>query len=239
MTQQQSLYFLSDNVHDLPDASLALTDPDGLVAVGGDLSTERLIFLYRHGFFPWYNRPDPILWWHPSKRCILQPKLFHASRSLKKSIRQFKGDIRVNSDFHQVIQNCSDQRKHQEGTWISDEIIKAFTILHQQGYAHSIEVWLDNRLVGGLYGVAMGEVFFGESMFSTLNNASKYALCALCRAAPLLNIRLIDCQIESKHIMSLGAEVIPRQSFINNLTSVIPQAIENKQLQITKKLSLI
>jgi len=237
MGLQRNILLLSDAFDDLPDPNNALTDPDGLAAVGGDLSTDRLLFLYQHGFFPWYSAPDPILWWHPSKRCLLFPAAFHCSRSLKKDIRRFNGEIRINHAFQQVIQHCSDQRKHLEGTWISNEIIDAFTKLHQQGYAHSIEVWLDDRLVGGFYGIAMGELFFGESMFSLIDNASKYALYAFCQAAQEFGIE-IDCQVESNHIMSLGAQLMPRKTFIKSLSQYIPNTRKNFALLQSKALTL-
>ncbi|TBR44302.1 leucyl/phenylalanyl-tRNA--protein transferase [Marinomonas agarivorans] len=223
MNQQNRILFL-ENVFDLPNPEFALVDPDGLVAVSPDLAPERLLFLYQHGFFPWYSPPDPMLWWHPSNRCVLQPQHFHCSRSLKKAFARFKkqqGEIRVNYAFDDVIHHCCHLRQNEEGTWISPDIIESFTHLHQQGYAHSVEVWHNNQLVGGFYGLAIGQIFFGESMFSLVPNASKFALLALCQNAEALGIELIDCQVESEHLLSLGAELMPRASFVEQLAHLI------------------
>lgn len=224
MSQQKSIIFL-EHPFDLPNPHQALTEPDGLVAVSADLAPERLLFLYQHGFFPWYSPPDPMYWWHPSMRCVLSPKNFHCSRSLKKAITRFQkhtqGEIRLNHAFNAVIQQCRQLRQDKEGTWISAEIMDAFNKLHQQGYAHSVEVWQNDELVGGFYGLAIGKMFFGESMFSLIPNASKFALWALCQKAPYLGIELIDCQVESEHLLSLGAELIPRTNFIAQLACYI------------------
>lgn len=238
MNEQKQLLIFSDDLYELPDPNLALDDPDGLAAIGGDLSTERLIHLYQHGFFPWYSDPDPILWWHPAMRCQLAPSSFHCSKSLKKHIRQFSGEIKVNQAFIEVIQHCAQLRMDQEGTWISDEIKNAFIELHKKGFAHSIEVWRDNTLVGGFYGIAMGRFFFGESMFSLEKNASKLALYALCLHANSLNIDIIDCQVESDHLMSLGANLVKRSDFMTQLKSAIPKAKRNKSLLQQTSLSL-
>jgi len=227
MSEEKQLLILSDDIFELPEPLLALDDPDGLAAVGGDLKPERLIHLYQHGFFPWYSDPDPILWWHPAMRCQLNPAKFHCSKSLKKHIRQFSGQIKVNHAFEDVIQHCAQLRMEQEGTWISDEIKDAFIELHHQGYAHSIEVWNNNKLVGGFYGIAMGRFFFGESMFSLEANASKLALFSLCSNASKLNIDLIDCQVESEHLMSLGANLVPRLAFLQQLKKAIPSPEKN------------
>lgn len=230
MNEQKQLLILSEDILELPDPNLALDDPDGLAAIGGDLSIERLTHLYQHGFFPWYSESDPILWWHPSLRCQLNPNQFHCSKSLKKHIRKFSGQIRVNTEFETVIKHCAQLRQEQEGTWISDEIISAFIELHNAGYAHSIEVWQDNRLIGGFYGVAMGRFFFGESMFSLEANTSKLALYGLCENAKALDIDYIDCQVESEHLMSLGANLVPRKRFLQQLQKAIPKADKNTNL---------
>ncbi|MGB0941832.1 MAG: leucyl/phenylalanyl-tRNA--protein transferase [Marinomonas sp.] len=230
MNEQKQLLILSEDILELPDPNLALDDPDGLAAIGGDLSNRRLIHLYQHGFFPWYSESDPILWWHPSLRCQLNPSNFHCSKSLKKHIRKFSGQIRINTEFETVIQHCAQLRQEQEGTWISDEIVSAFVKLHNTGYAHSIEVWQDKQLIGGFYGVAMGRFFFGESMFSLEANASKLALYSLCLNANALGIEHIDCQVESEHLMSLGASLIPRKNFIEQLQQAIPKPEKNQNL---------
>lgn len=228
MSAEKQLLILSEDTFELPDPTLALDDPDGLAAVGGDLKPERLIHLYQYGFFPWYSEPDPILWWHPSLRCQLRPEKFHTSKSLKKHIRQFSGAITINRTFETVISHCAQLRQEQEGTWISNEISEAFINLHKQGYAHSIEVWRNNKLIGGFYGIAMGRVFFGESMFSLEPNASKLALYCLCQKAKELNIDFIDCQVESEHLTSLGANLVPRTVFLQQLEKAIPQPTKNK-----------
>lgn len=230
MNEQKQLLILSEDILELPDPNLALDDPDGLAAIGGDLSSERLIHLYQHGFFPWYSESDPILWWHPSLRCQLNPSQFHCSKSLKKHIRKFSGQIRINTEFETVIQHCAQLRQEQEGTWISDEIVSAFVKLHNAGYAHSIEVWQGKQLIGGFYGVAMGRFFFGESMFSLEANASKLALYSLCLNAKSLGIEHIDCQVESEHLMSLGASLVPRKNFIQQLQQAIPKPEKNQNL---------
>lgn len=233
MSEQKQLLILTEDIFELPEPLLALDDPDGLAAAGGDLKPERLIHLYQHGFFPWYSDPDPILWWHPAMRCQLAPSSFHCSKSLKKHLRQFSGQIKVNHAFKDVIQHCAQLRMANEGTWISDDIQSAFIELHNQGYAHSIEVWKDDKLIGGFYGIAMGRFFFGESMFSLEANASKIALYSLCSNASQLNIDFIDCQIESEHLMSLGAKLVPRLDFLAQLEKAIP--IPNKNPLLSQK----
>ncbi|GAB3481401.1 leucyl/phenylalanyl-tRNA--protein transferase [Marinomonas epiphytica] len=225
------LLLLSESPYETPDPNKALADPDGLAAVGGDLSSERLIHLYSKGFFPWFSEPDPILWWHPSERCTLNPALFHQSRSLSKAIKKAPWCYSFNQAFDQVIEHCADLRKHQEGTWISPEIQQAYRHLHTQGYAHSIEIWLNDELVGGFYGVAIGKMFFGESMFSLKANASKVALSTFCRLAQSLDIALIDCQVESEHLMSLGAELTPRTKFIRLLEELTYPLEKNRKLE--------
>ncbi|EAQ63817.1 Leucyltransferase [Marinomonas sp. MED121] len=230
MSLEKQLLILSEDIYELPNPQLALDDPEGLSAIGGDLTTERLIHLYQHGFFPWYSDADPILWWHPAQRCQLLPYEFHLSKSLKKHTKRFSGSIKINTAFHETIQYCRQQRQEMEGTWISNDIQQAFTLLHKLGFAHSIEVWKDESLIGGLYGIALGEFFFGESMFSLEANASKLALHSLCLNADILGIKYIDCQVESDHLMSLGARLIPRNDFIQQLKQAIPTKCKNTEL---------
>lgn len=227
---EPELVLLSESPFDTPDAHRALHDPEGLCAIGGDLSPERLIHLYQHGFFPWYSDPDPILWWHPAHRCTLDPEQFHTSKSLKKSLKRHSWRVTCNQDFAQVIQHCAQLREQKEGTWISPDIQNAYTKLHKLGYGHSIEVWLDQELVGGFYGVAMGQMFFGESMFSLVPNASKIALKTFCTLAHLSHIKLIDCQVASEHLESLGAKLMPRNDFLDNLSTLIPRPSKNEIL---------
>ena len=237
-TPEPELVLLSDSPFDTPDPNRALNDPEGLCAIGGDLVPKRLIHLYQHGFFPWYSDPDPILWWHPALRCTLKPEEFHASRSLKKSLKKSPWKVTCNQVFDQVIRHCAQLREQKEGTWISSDIQNAYTKLHTLGYAHSIEVWLEQQLVGGFYGVAMGEMFFGESMFSLVPDASKVALMTLCSLANQSNIKLIDCQVESEHLLSLGAKLMPRLQFINELSTHIPTPSKNQALTDMAKKSI-
>ena len=234
--EKHELILLSASPYDTPNPNKALQDPEGLSAVGGDLSPARLIHLYSKGFFPWYSDPDPILWWHPEHRCVLQPEQFHTSTSLKKALKKAPWMFSVNQAFESVIGHCSALRMDKEGTWISNDIKDAYIKLHELGYAHSIEIWLDNTLVGGFYGVAMGKLFFGESMFSLQPNASKIALKKLCELAKECQIELIDCQVESNHLLSLGAELILRQAFSIRLEQLITSTKKNSDLlRIGKK----
>ncbi len=207
-------YWLSPNdPDDFPDVELALRDPDGLLAVGGDLSVERLLAAYRRGIFPWYSEEQPILWWSPDPRSVLFPDKLHVSRSLRRTLRQGRFEVTLDREFAAVIQACSEPRPGQPGTWITGEMQEAYLGLHQAGHAHSVETWLDGKLVGGLYGVAIGRVFFGESMFSRVSDASKVAFVYLVRHLQQHGFELIDCQIQTPHLDSLGAELIPRSRF--------------------------
>lgn len=200
-----------------PDVALAMTDPNGLLAVGGDLSTERLLQAYRSGIFPWYSDGQPMMWWSPDPRAVLFLPALKISRSLKKSIRNTQYELRLNSDFDGVLKNCATSRRDGLGTWITDEMAKAYNRLHREGHAHCIEVWQEGQLVGGMYGIAIGKIFFGESMFSRIRDASKIALAALVKYLEPHRFAFIDCQVESAHLNSLGAQVIPRPQFIKYL----------------------
>jgi leucyl/phenylalanyl-tRNA--protein transferase len=202
----------------------ALTDPDGLLCAGGDLSPARLLEAYRRGIFPWFSEGQPILWWSPDPRTVLYPAEFKVSRSLAKTIRNRGFEVRIDCSFPEVMAHCADPRLRPEGTWISPQMRAAYQQLHELGHAHSYETWHGGRLVGGLYGVAMGPVFFGESMFSLERDASKVALAALVRAMIERNGRLIDCQVASTHLESLGARSIPRRQFILELAEAVPDA---------------
>jgi leucyl/phenylalanyl-tRNA--protein transferase len=210
--------WLEDDCLDFPDTASALESPNGLLAVGGDLTPERLISAYSQGIFPWFSDDEPIMWWTPNPRCILFPEKFHASKSLKKLARKSKYLVRCNTAFEQVMEECSKERADQGGTWITDDMKEAYQTLHEQGYAHSIEVYKESNLVGGLYGVAIGGVFFGESMFSLEANTSKLALYALSNFMNSQGLLLIDCQVTSDHLLSLGAEEIDRKSFEKRLS---------------------
>lgn len=209
---------------DFPDVALALHDPDGLLAVGGDLSIERLLAAYQRGIFPWYSGDQPILWWSPDPRSVLFPNKLHMSRSLRKTLRKQQYKITLDTAFADVIHACSQPREGDPGTWITDEMQQAYIRLHQAGFAHSVECWMNNKLVGGLYGVAIGHVFFGESMFSTRTDASKVAFVFLVRQLQRWQFGLIDCQIQSAHLDQFGAELIPRSEFITQVNQLCSQA---------------
>lgn len=196
-----------------PDPSQALEDPNGLLAIGGDLSPARLRQAYRRGIFPWFGVGDPILWWSPDPRTILRPHQVHVSRSLRKRLRQGRLTTTFDQDFAAVIRACAQPRGEQDGTWLVPPMIVAYESLHREGLAHSVEVWLDGDLVGGLYGVAIGRVFFGESMFSRVADASKIALVQLCRRLDDWGFGLVDCQMRTDHLLSMGAIEIPRVTF--------------------------
>jgi len=199
-------------------------EDDGLLAIGGDLTKERLLIAYRKGIFPWYEVGQPILWWSPDPRLILIPEELKISRSLRKVLRRDQFEIRFDSAFQQVIEACADVRTTQgEGTWIIPEMQQAYTELHQEGFAHSVESWLDGKLAGGLYGISLGQCFFGESMFSTRNDASKVALVALAEFSKKVGIKMIDCQMTTAHLLSLGAREVKRKVFLKNLKKYIEE----------------
>ncbi len=201
-----------------PPTEMAWKEPNGLLAMGGDLSPERLINAYRSGIFPWFNEGDPILWWSPDPRAVLYPQNIRITRSLRKSIRNKGYQLSFDQNFAAVVQACAAPRSTQDGTWITDEMYHAYLRLHQLGYAHSVEVRnADNELVGGLYGVAINGVFSGESMFSRAADTSKIALVALAYHLQQWGYELIDCQVESSHLMSMGAENISRENYIKIL----------------------
>ncbi len=200
-----------------PPLYKALREPDGLLAVGGCLSTERLINAYRRGIFPWYNADEPILWWSPDPRLVLFPDKLMVSRSLRKTLRKNVFTVTFDKAFSEVMIACAKPRKDSAGTWISSDIYQAYVELHQQGFAHSVEVWFNDELVGGLYGVALGQVFFGESMFHTKTDASKVAFVSLVEQLQAWHFQLIDCQIHTNHLASLGAEDIDRRTFVRLL----------------------
>ncbi len=200
---------------DFPDPRLAETEPNGLLAIGGDLSVTRLANAYRSGIFPWFSEGEPILWWSPDPRLLLIPEKIHVSRSLRKTLRRDDFQITFDEAFSDVIKHCAaTPRDNQPGTWIIDEMIDAYIELHHQGYAHSVEVRYENKLVGGLYGIAIGSAFYGESMFSLMSNVSKVALVALARKLQQYDFHFIDCQMETPHLITLGAEAIPRETFL-------------------------
>lgn len=188
----------------------------GLLAVGGDLHPQRLLLAYSLGIFPWYNPGEPILWWSPDPRCVLFPEQVHVSRSLRKTLKRTDLQVTFDRDFAGVIEACRAVRCN-EGTWITPAMHHAYLELHRLGFAHSVECWQGENLVGGLYGISLGHCFFGESMFSLSDNASKVALVALCRQLPAVGVHMIDCQQTTAHLLSLGATEIPREEFCHRL----------------------
>lgn len=200
-----------------PPVENALREPNGLLAVGGDLSPERLLEAYSKGIFPWFNADEPILWWSPNPRMVLFPEEIKISRSLRKTLKKNHYQIRTDGSFTQVMHACASPRKGQAGTWIHPEMIAAYTALHDMGLAHCVETWMDDELVGGLYGVALGQVFFGESMFSCVPDASKIALVHLAKQLQRWEFGLIDCQVKTGHLTSLGAREISRCEFSQQL----------------------
>jgi leucyl/phenylalanyl-tRNA--protein transferase len=212
-------YYLDfQHIQGFPPPNLA--DRSGLLAVGGDLSPERLILAYSMGIFPWFNQNEPILWWSPNPRFILFPEKVIVSKSMKQIFKAKKFKITFDQNFPEVIKNCQKiYRPNQGGTWITDEIIEAYVQLHQIGFIHSVEVWLENELVGGLYGGTMGKCFYGESMFAKESNASKVGFLTLVRNLQLQNYQIIDCQVYTKHLESLGAEKMPRKKFLEYVSN--------------------
>jgi leucyl/phenylalanyl-tRNA---protein transferase len=200
-----------------PPPYKAMRDPNGLLAIGGDLSVSRLLRAYSSGIFPWYNPNEPILWWCPDPRAVLDPTEFHVSHSLGKRIRKYDYTATLDHAFPEVLEACTASRRGSHGTWLGPDMKRAYLELHEQGYAHSAEIWHHGRLIGGLYGVALGRAFFGESMFSTEADGSKLALYWLCRQLQAWDFELLDCQIASQHLQSLGATEIPREKFLTRL----------------------
>jgi leucyl/phenylalanyl-tRNA---protein transferase len=196
-----------------PPVTKALKNPNGLLCAGGDLSPQRLIDAYRHVIFPWFSEGDPILWWSPDPRMVLFPGELKVSRSLRKVVARGQYETRMDTAFRAVMKQCAAPRDGQGGTWIVPEMVDAYTRLHELGFAHSVESWLDGELVGGLYGLALGKVFFGESMFSRAPDASKVALVKLVERLKAENFAVIDCQQATSHLASLGAREVPRKAF--------------------------
>lgn len=199
-----------------------LAEPDGLLALGGDLSTERLLLAYKSGIFPWYEGED-ILWWCPNPRFILLPHELKINKAIKPLLKREEFKFTINQAFKEVINHCKEiKRQGQEGTWITDEVERAYCKLYELGYAHSAEVWKNDKLVGGLYGIRLGKVFFGESMFSNVSNASRYAFIRYVQFLKDEGVALIDCQVYTEYLESLGAKMINREDFINQLNDLIP-----------------
>ncbi len=212
------IYRLNNNPFLFPNAAQA--DPSGLLAVGGDLSLSRLLTAYAHGAFPWYSEGQPVLWWSPDPRCVLLVEEFRIPRTVRRELRHCTFTVGYDCAFEEVMRACAEMsRPDQEGTWITSEMIAAYVQLHKAGFAHSVEVWERGILVGGLYGVALGKVFFGESMFHRRSNASKLALACLMEHLSAKRFRLVDCQMETAHILRYGARSIPRAEFFARLAA--------------------
>lgn len=219
---------LDINTHIFPNIASALREPDGLLAMGGDLSTERIISAYRKGIFPWFSTGQPILWWSPSQRAIIKPGDVHISKSMKKQIKQSNCCVSINLAFDDVIHACAAPRTYQKETWITERMIGAYNKLHQQGFAHSVEVWSENRLIGGLYGVCIGSLFCGESMFSKETNSSKMAFIALCQHFASFQGMLIDCQMVTEHLQRFGVQGVSRADFSGYLNRYKNIAVDKK-----------
>ncbi len=204
-----------------PPVDQALDHPDGLLAAGGSLSTRRLLDAYRRGIFPWFSEGDPILWWSPDPRTVLRPSRVHVSHSLRKRLRKDAFLITIDRAFTRVLDGCAAPRADDAGTWLSTPMRRAYTTLHGAGFAHSIEVWMDGELAGGIYGVAIGRMFFGESMFTRRTDASKIAMVRLAAQLDRWACPLIDCQLETDHLLSLGAEPLPRREFVAEVAHLV------------------
>ncbi|SDU07365.1 leucyl/phenylalanyl-tRNA--protein transferase [Halopseudomonas salegens] len=222
LQQVQRLTWLDPDDLRFPPPEQALDDPNGLIALGGDLRPQRLIKAYRQGIFPWYQDDQPLLWWCPDPRTVVTPDSLHVSRSMQKFLRKTDFRVSFDQDFPAVIRACAAPRSYADDTWITDDMQAAYSALHRLGIAHSVEVWQQDQLVGGLYGIALGRVFFGESMFSWQTNASKTAFIHLVRQLGAWNFALIDCQMPTDHLFSLGAQSMSRSDFLQQLARLCP-----------------
>ena len=230
MSNNRVIWLAEDDPPDaFPPVDNALREPDGLLAAGGDLSVERLLAAYRRGIFPWYSEGQPLLWWSPDPRCVLRQGDFHLTRRLRRELRKSSAEVRFNTAFSDVVVACAGPRRYEEGTWITSDMITAYDALHRSGWAHSVEIWQEDTLIGGLYGIIIGRVLFGESMFSDRTNASKVALLLLDHMLEKGTLALIDCQVQSRHLLSLGATVVRRTRFVESLNELCapPRAFEN------------
>jgi len=214
----------SDEMTPLPDPESAMIEPNGLLAIGGSLSINRLEEAYREGIFPWYGPDEPILWWSPDPRAVIPVDQLHISRSLRRALNRADYQVSLDRAFETVVEACAEPRPDQPGTWITDDMKAAYGRLHRAGLAHSIEIWRDQRLIGGLYGVSLGSAFFGESMFSREPNASKMAMAWLCAQLRAWQFQFLDCQMPTGHLLSMGARCLPRRQFLMMLAASQRQA---------------
>lgn len=214
-----------------PPVHLAMRDPNGLLAIGGDLSSTRLVRAYRRGIFPWYNPDEPVLWWCPDPRTVLEPGEFHVSHSLRKAIQRRDYALSFDRAFDAVLEACSGERARSHGTWLGEDMRRAYGELFERGHSHSVEIWREGQLIGGLYGVALGRVFFGESMFSRASDASKLALYWLCQQLRRWNFEMIDCQVSSPHLFSLGAHEVAREPFLKRIAAAVDTPAANSHWQ--------
>jgi leucyl/phenylalanyl-tRNA--protein transferase len=212
-----NLTLLDSQQPQFPNPNLAVREPDGLLAVGGNLKPPTLLDAYQQGIFPWYQDDDPILWWSPSERCVIDMDGLHLSKSLRRTLRRQQYRVTTDQNFAAVLKACAAPRDGNTGTWITEEMAEAYMQLHLLGHAHSVEVWQSEQLVGGIYGVAVGDIFCGESMFSRVTDGSKIAMAYLCKALHQLGYKLLDCQLENSHLMSMGAYLMPREEFLAEL----------------------
>jgi leucyl/phenylalanyl-tRNA--protein transferase len=206
-----------------PPVEFALRDPNGLLAAGGDLSPQRLLDAYAQGIFPWFGEDDPLLWWSPDPRMVLMVDELHVARSLRKTVRSGRFIVTMDTAFAEVMAGCAEPRQGQEGTWITPEMVDAYLRLFRMGYAHSVEAWADGALAGGLYGVAIGRMFFGESMFARVSDASKVAFVRFVRQLQRWRVPMIDCQMSTAHLASLGAREVPRAAFLREVRRLVGQ----------------
>lgn len=204
-----------------PPIDAALAEPNGLLAAGGNLTPERLVDAYRHGIFPWYSDDQPLLWWSPDPRMVLFPAELRLTHSLKKRLRRRDYEIRADTCFEQVMRACAEPRPGQQGTWITDDMVDAYCALHTRGLAHSVETWIDGELAGGLYGIALGHMFYGESMFTRVTDASKLAFAHLVRQIGRWGFGMTDCQMKTSHLAAFGAREIPRSEFMRKLRELV------------------
>lgn len=221
-----------------PDIETALADPNGLLAAGDDLSAERLLAAYRRGIFPWFSAGQPVLWWSPAPRMVLFPAELKVSRSLAKVLRNSAYEIRFDTVFQDVMRACAAPRPGQHGTWITDDMVNAYASLHSLGYAHSVETWVEGELAGGLYGIAIGGMFYGESMFMRRRDASKIALVQLVRQLATRGFGMIDCQMRTGHLASLGGREIPRTEFSQRLAELINYPLPTGHWTASKRIDV-